>query len=199
MHASATMTALRQGPPDLLQNFENHAELIDLPRIGTDDNFAYPNMQLNISPAASLFYFQLLLANGESRRCPFNIYQYFWWWTYRCRRPRGDFHLHGSIFTLILELWPRLLFSSGYYGMRATRSWSADQFFRTELSWRIGGSLFERDTKVLRISYNSHWVSGPWSYWRHKCSTICCLAWISAASKGATFLTRMDTKCVNNI
>ncbi|KIM71800.1 hypothetical protein PILCRDRAFT_16717 [Piloderma croceum F 1598] len=54
MHASAAMTALRQGPPDLLQNLENHAELIDLPRIGTDDNFAYPNMQLNISPVAPL-------------------------------------------------------------------------------------------------------------------------------------------------
>jgi len=85
MHASAAMTALRQGPPDLLQNLENHTELIDLPRIGTDDNFAYPNMQLNISPAASLgssmfiFYFQLLSANEECRRCSFYIYRYFWW------------------------------------------------------------------------------------------------------------------------
>ena len=47
------MTALRQGLKDLFENLERHAELIDLPRIGTDDNFAMPNMQLNISPASS--------------------------------------------------------------------------------------------------------------------------------------------------
>ena len=54
MHASVAMTALPQGPPDFLRNLEMHAELIDLPRIGTDDNFAYPNMQLNISPVAPM-------------------------------------------------------------------------------------------------------------------------------------------------
>jgi hypothetical protein len=52
MHAAAGMTALRHGPKDLVENLERHAELIDLPRIGTDDNFAMPNMQLNISPAS---------------------------------------------------------------------------------------------------------------------------------------------------
>ena len=53
MHGAAGMTALWQGPKDLFENLERHAELIDLPRIGTDDNFAMPNMQLNISPASS--------------------------------------------------------------------------------------------------------------------------------------------------
>jgi hypothetical protein len=52
MHATAAMAALRQGPVDLVENLERHAELIDMPRIGTDDNFAFPNMQLNISPAS---------------------------------------------------------------------------------------------------------------------------------------------------
>jgi hypothetical protein len=52
MHATAAMAALRQGPADLVENLESHAELIDMPRIGTDDNFAFPNMQLNISPAS---------------------------------------------------------------------------------------------------------------------------------------------------
>jgi hypothetical protein len=52
MHAAAGMTALRHGPKDLVENLERHAELIDLPRIGTDDNFAMPNMQLNIAPAS---------------------------------------------------------------------------------------------------------------------------------------------------
>jgi hypothetical protein len=53
MHGAAGMTALRQGPKDLFENLERHVELIDLPRIGTDNNFAMPNMQLNISPASS--------------------------------------------------------------------------------------------------------------------------------------------------
>ncbi|KIM84095.1 hypothetical protein PILCRDRAFT_6400 [Piloderma croceum F 1598] len=52
MHATAAMAALRQGPVDLVENLERHAELIDMPRIGTDDNFAFLNMQLNISPAS---------------------------------------------------------------------------------------------------------------------------------------------------
>ena len=52
MHAAAGMTALRHGPKDLVENLERHAELIDLPRIGTDDNCAMPSMQLNISPAS---------------------------------------------------------------------------------------------------------------------------------------------------
>jgi len=53
MHGAAGITTLRQGQKDLVENLERHAELIDLPRIGTDDNFAMPNMQLNISPASS--------------------------------------------------------------------------------------------------------------------------------------------------
>lgn len=47
------MTGLRQGPQDLVENLERHADLINLPRIGSSDNFAFPNMQLNISPATA--------------------------------------------------------------------------------------------------------------------------------------------------
>ena len=53
MHATAAMAALREGPEDLIENLERHADLIDLPRIGTNDNFAFPNMQLNIAPASA--------------------------------------------------------------------------------------------------------------------------------------------------
>ena len=52
MHVTVAMAALQQGPENLVENLERHAELIDLLHIGTDNNFAFLSMQLNISPAA---------------------------------------------------------------------------------------------------------------------------------------------------
>jgi len=54
MHATTAMAALHEGPDELVENLERHADLIDLPCIGTDDNFAFPNMQLNIAPASAV-------------------------------------------------------------------------------------------------------------------------------------------------
>ena len=43
------MTALRDGPDSLLDALERQANVLNLPRVGTDDNFAFPTMQVNLS------------------------------------------------------------------------------------------------------------------------------------------------------
>ena len=43
------MTALRDGPDSLLDALERQADVLNLPRVGTDDNFAFPTMQVNLS------------------------------------------------------------------------------------------------------------------------------------------------------
>lgn len=43
------MDSLRYAPKELRESLEIQAEAINAPRIGTDDNFAYPTMQLNFA------------------------------------------------------------------------------------------------------------------------------------------------------
>ena len=38
-------------PSSTVKIFENHAELTNLPRMGTDDNMFFPTQQLNPAPA----------------------------------------------------------------------------------------------------------------------------------------------------
>jgi hypothetical protein len=49
------MMALKIGAPkDYLQLLENHAEMVNLPRIGVHENVAFPAVQANIAPAVAL-------------------------------------------------------------------------------------------------------------------------------------------------
>ena len=43
------MTALRDGLVLLLDALECQADVLNLPRVGTNDNFAFPTMQVNLS------------------------------------------------------------------------------------------------------------------------------------------------------
>ncbi|KAG6818850.1 hypothetical protein H0H93_001053, partial [Arthromyces matolae] len=49
--APIAMASLREGSPEVYTQLEKHASLINTPRIGSDDNFAFPTSQLNIAPA----------------------------------------------------------------------------------------------------------------------------------------------------
>lgn len=54
MSTTLGMRAMRAfAPPHLLQAFENHADLMNLPRVGSDDNVCFPTQQLNVAPAVS--------------------------------------------------------------------------------------------------------------------------------------------------
>jgi hypothetical protein len=47
--------ALKIGAPkDYMQLLEEHADIVNLPRIGVDDNVAFPAVQANIAPAVAL-------------------------------------------------------------------------------------------------------------------------------------------------
>lgn len=41
-------------PAPFIDQLKKHAELTNIPRIGTDDNVAYPTIQVNFAPAASI-------------------------------------------------------------------------------------------------------------------------------------------------
>ena len=43
------MTALRDGPESLLDALEHQADVLNLPHVGTNNNFAFPTMQVNLS------------------------------------------------------------------------------------------------------------------------------------------------------
>ena len=46
------MTALKLGAPeDYMQLLQVHADAVNLPRIGVDENVAFPAVQANIAPA----------------------------------------------------------------------------------------------------------------------------------------------------
>jgi hypothetical protein len=48
------MTALRIGAPkDYMQLLEDHADIVNLPRVGVDMNVAFPAVQANIAPAVA--------------------------------------------------------------------------------------------------------------------------------------------------
>jgi hypothetical protein len=49
------MAALKIGAPeDYLQLLKEHADIVNLPRIGMDENVAFPAVQANIAPAIAL-------------------------------------------------------------------------------------------------------------------------------------------------
>jgi len=49
------MMALRIGAPkDYMQLLLEHADMVNLPRIGVDENVAFPAVQANIAPAVAL-------------------------------------------------------------------------------------------------------------------------------------------------
>ena len=49
------MAALKIGAPqDYMQLLKEHADIVNLPRIGIDENFAFPAVQANIAPAIAL-------------------------------------------------------------------------------------------------------------------------------------------------
>jgi hypothetical protein len=49
------MSALKLGAPeDYMQLLQEHADAVNLPRIGIDDNVAFPAVQANIAPAVAL-------------------------------------------------------------------------------------------------------------------------------------------------
>lgn len=49
------MKALRIGAPrDYMQLLEEHADMVNLPRIGVHENVAFPAVQANIAPAVAL-------------------------------------------------------------------------------------------------------------------------------------------------
>ena len=49
------MKALRIGAPnDYFQLLEEHTDMVNLPRVGVDENIAFPAVQENIAPAVSL-------------------------------------------------------------------------------------------------------------------------------------------------
>jgi hypothetical protein len=51
--AKCAITSLLYGPEDAAKTLKMQADMINCPRIGSDDNFAYPTMQLNTAPAES--------------------------------------------------------------------------------------------------------------------------------------------------
>ena len=49
------MMALRIGAPkDYMDLLQEHADLVNLPRIGVDENVAFPAVQANLAPAVAL-------------------------------------------------------------------------------------------------------------------------------------------------
>ena len=49
------MAALKIGAPDdYMQLLKEHADMVNLPRIGVDENIAFPAVQANIAPAIAL-------------------------------------------------------------------------------------------------------------------------------------------------
>ena len=49
------MAALKIGAPvDYMQLLKEHADIINLPRIGVDENIAFPAVQANVAPAVAL-------------------------------------------------------------------------------------------------------------------------------------------------
>ena len=46
------MAALKIGAPkDYMRLLEEHADIVNLPRVGVDENVAFPAMQANVAPA----------------------------------------------------------------------------------------------------------------------------------------------------
>lgn len=49
------MAALKIGAPeDYMQLLKEHVDIVNLPRIGVDENVAFPAVQANVAPAIAL-------------------------------------------------------------------------------------------------------------------------------------------------
>jgi hypothetical protein len=49
------VTALKIGAPkDYMKQLEEHADIVNLPRVGVDENVAFPAVQANVAPAVAL-------------------------------------------------------------------------------------------------------------------------------------------------
>lgn len=49
------MEALKIGAPeDYMHQLKEHADIVNLPRIGVDENVAFPAVQANVAPAVAL-------------------------------------------------------------------------------------------------------------------------------------------------
>lgn len=49
------MTALQIGAPkDYMSLLKEHADVVNLPRVGVDENVAFPAVQANVAPAVAL-------------------------------------------------------------------------------------------------------------------------------------------------
>ena len=49
------MITLKIGAPkDYMQLFEEHADMVNLPWVGIDENVAFPAIQANVAPAVAL-------------------------------------------------------------------------------------------------------------------------------------------------
>ena len=50
-----TMLALKIGAPkDYMQLLDEHADIVNLPHVGVDENVAFPAVQANVAPAVAL-------------------------------------------------------------------------------------------------------------------------------------------------
>jgi hypothetical protein len=55
INARIAMNALRIGAPnDYMQLLQEHADIVNLPRVGVDENVAFPAVQANLAPAVAL-------------------------------------------------------------------------------------------------------------------------------------------------
>jgi len=54
-NARMAIMALKLGAPeDYMRLLQEHADLVNLPRVGIDENVAFPAVQANIAPAVAL-------------------------------------------------------------------------------------------------------------------------------------------------
>ena len=55
INAHIAMRAMNLGAPkDYMQLLKEHADIVNLPRVGVDQNVAFPAMQANVAPAVAL-------------------------------------------------------------------------------------------------------------------------------------------------
>ena len=55
INARMAMMALKIGAPkDYMQLLQEHADIVNLPRVGVDENVAFPAVQANLAPAVAL-------------------------------------------------------------------------------------------------------------------------------------------------
>jgi hypothetical protein len=54
VNARVAMKALKIGAPnDYMQLLQEHADMVNLPRVGVDQNVAFPAVQANVAPAVA--------------------------------------------------------------------------------------------------------------------------------------------------